>query len=80
MFTDQYDSYVAGSNKQLFSNIMGSVANHEVSVSIPAKSYEMEWLTINAFDAYVFKAVGMIMVPAILVAAGLVIWLKRRKL
>lgn len=80
MFTDQYDSYVAGNNKQLFSNIMSTVADHDVSVSIPVKSYEMNWLTVDAFDSYVFKAFGMIIVPIALIAAGLVIWLKRRKL
>ena len=80
MFTDQYDSYVAGNNKQLFSNIMSTVADHDVSVSIPVKSYEMNWLTVDAFDSYVFKAFGMIIAPIALIAAGLVIWLKRRKL
>jgi ABC-2 type transport system permease protein len=79
LFTDQYDGYVSGNNKQLFSNIMGTVADHEVSVSIPVKSYELDWLTVTQKDAYIFKAVFMVIVPLILVVVGLVIWIKRRK-
>jgi ABC-2 type transport system permease protein len=79
LFTDQYDSYVSGNNKQLFSNIMGTIANHEVSVSIPVKSYELDWLTVSQKDAYIFKTIGMILVPLVLVITGLFIWLKRRK-
>jgi ABC-2 type transport system permease protein len=79
LFTDTFDSYVSGNNKQLFSNIMGTVADHEVSVSIPVKSYELDWLTVSARDAYIFKAIFMILVPLVLVVTGIVIWVKRRR-
>lgn len=79
MFTDYYDSAVAGNNKLLFSNIMGAIANHEVSVSIPVKSYELEMLTVPAQIAYVYRIVFMLLVPLGLLAAGLVIWIVRRK-
>ena len=79
LFTDQYDSYVSGNNKIIFSNIMSNIANHKVSVSIPVKEYEANWLTITARDAYLFKAVTMIVIPLLLVVVGIVIWAKRRK-
>lgn len=79
MFTDYFDSAVSGNNKQLFSNIMGTVASHEVSVAIPVKSYELEWLTVPAQTAYLYRAVFMVNVPIALLAAGLAIWLVRRK-
>lgn len=79
LFTDQYDSYVAGNNKQLFSNIMGTIANHEVSVSIPIKNYELDWLTVPEKDSRLFKSIGMVFVPVVLFVVGLVIWLVRRK-
>ena len=79
LFTDQYDSYVSGNNKQLFSNIMGTIANHEVSVSIPVKSYTLDWLTVPEKDSRIFKSIGMIVIPAVLFIAGLGIWLVRRK-
>lgn len=79
MFTDYYDSAVAGNNKQLFSNIMGTIAGHEVSIAIPVKSYELELLTIPARTAYVYRAVFMVLVPLGSLAVGLAIWLMRRK-
>lgn len=79
MFTDYYDSAVAGNNKQLFSNIMGTIAGHEVSISIPVKNYELETLTIPARTAYVYRAVFMVLVPLSFLAVGLAIWLVRRK-
>jgi ABC-2 type transport system permease protein len=79
LFTDTFDSYVSGNNKQLFSNIMGTVANHEVSTSIPVKSYELEWLTTSQSDAIIFRMIFMVLVPIALVVIGVVIWVRRRK-
>jgi ABC-2 type transport system permease protein len=79
LFTDTFDSYVSGNNKQLFSNIMGTIANHEVSVSIPVKSYELEWLVTSSQDALIFRTIFMFVVPLILIVVGIVIWVRRRK-
>lgn len=79
MFTDYYDSAVAGNNKQLFSNIMGTIAGHEVRVSVPVKSYELPMLTVPIRTAYLYRAVFMVIVPLGLLAAGLAIWMVRRK-
>lgn len=79
LFTDYYDSAVAGNNKQLLSNIMGPIAGHEVSVSIPVKSYELEMLTVPTQTAYLYRALFMIVVPFGLFAAGLAIRVVRRK-
>lgn len=79
MFTDYYDSAVAGNNKQLLSNIMGTIAGHEVSIAVPVKSYELETLTVPAQTAYLYRAVFMVFVPLGLLASGLAIWMVRRK-
>jgi ABC-2 type transport system permease protein len=79
LFTDTFDSYVSGNNKQLFSNIMGTIANHEVSVSIPVKSYELEWLVTSSQDALIFRTIFMFVVPLVLIVVGIVIWVRRRK-
>lgn len=79
MFMDNADSAVSGNNKQLFSNIMGSVADHEVSVSIPVKSYETEYLTASTGDITFFGIIMVVMIPLSLIVVGLVIWLNRRK-
>lgn len=80
MFTDQYDSAVSGNNKQLFANIMGTVADHEVSVSIPVKDYQLEQLTVSTKDTVIFRMIGMVLIPLALIGTGLAIWLRRRKL
>jgi ABC-2 type transport system permease protein len=79
LFTDSFDSYVSGNNKQLFSNIMGTIADHEVSVSIPVKSYELEWLTTSESDAFIFRSIVMFVIPLVLVIIGIVVWVRRRK-
>lgn len=78
MFTDSVDNVVSGNNKQLFSNIMSTLANHETSVSVPVKSYEMDSLTASASDVVAFGVIAVIMIPLALLAAGLIIWLNRR--
>lgn len=79
MFMDNADSAVSGNNKQLFSNIMGTVANHEVSVSIPVKSYEAEYLTASTGDIAFFGLIMIVMIPLLLSVVGMVIWFNRRK-
>lgn len=79
MFMDNADSVVAGNNKQLFSNIVSSIADHEVSVSVPVKSYEVESLTASASDVTFFGIVAVVMIPLTLIIIGMVIWLNRRK-
>ena len=79
MFMDNADSAVSGNNKQLFSNIMGIVADHEVSVSVPVKSYEMEYLTASTGDITFFGVIVVVMIPLALIIMGMGIWLNRRK-
>lgn len=79
MFMDNADNAVSGNNRQLFSNIMGSIADHEVSVSIPVKSYETEYLTASTGDITFFGIIMVVMIPLSLIVVGLVIWLNRRK-
>ncbi|MBQ7944370.1 MAG: Gldg family protein [Lachnospiraceae bacterium] len=79
IFTDSASQAVSGTNQQLFSNIMGTVANHEISVSIPVKSYTMEYLTASTGDIILFEVVAIVAIPLALIIIGLVIWLKRRK-
>ena len=79
MFMDNADNAVSGNNKQLFSNIMGIVANHEVSVSIPVKSYAAEYLAASTGDIAFFGLIMVVMIPLSFIAVGMVIWLNRRK-
>lgn len=79
MFTDNIDQAVSGKNKQLFTNIMSTVANHESSISIPVKSYNLGSLTVSTKDILLFAAIVVVLIPLALIICGLIIWIKRRK-
>ena len=79
-FTDDIDNAVAGNNKLLFTNMMSTVASHEVSISVPVKSYDLDRLTVSASDVIFFEIIVVILIPLGLLIAGFVIWFTRRKL
>lgn len=79
MFTDDADTVVSGANKQLFTNTVSSFVEHEVTVSIPAKSYEVSYLTVTQSDIIMWMLVTTIILPLGCLIAGFVIWFRRRK-
>lgn len=79
MFTDDADSMVSGANKQLFTNTVSSFVEHEVTVSIPAKSYEVSYLTVTQSDIVMWMLVTTIILPLGCMIVGFVIWFRRRK-
>jgi ABC-2 type transport system permease protein len=79
MFTSLADNMVPGYNMKLFSSMISSLAEHENSVAIPAKSFEIGNLTFNARTVLIIGIVTIIILPLGLLIAGLIIWLKRRK-
>lgn len=79
MFTDDADTVVSGANKQLFTNTVSSFVEHEVTVSIPAKSYEVSYLTVTQSDIIMWMFVTTIILPLGCLITGFVIWFRRRK-
>jgi len=79
LFTDEANSMVSGANGVLFTNTVSSFVDHEVSVSIPAKSYEISYLTIPQSKAVLVGMMTIIVIPVGCLAAGFVIWFRRRK-
>lgn len=78
-FTDDVDNAVSGNNKTLFTNIMSTIASHDVSVSVPVKSYDYDKLTASTKDVVLFETIVVILIPLALIITGFVIWFKRRK-
>ena len=78
-FTDDVDNAVSGNNKTLFTNIMSMIASHDVSVSVPVKSYDYDKLTASTKDVVLFETIVVILIPLALIITGFVIWFKRRK-
>lgn len=79
LFTEEANSMVSGGNKQLFSEILSSLVDIENVVSIPAKSYEVSYLTLTEADIVSWRNISIIVLPAGLMIFGLVSWLRRRK-
>lgn len=78
-FTDAANSMVSGANLTMFTNTVGQFVEHEVSVSIPVKSYEVSYLTIPQSKAVLTAVVLTVVIPLGCLAAGFLVWFGRRK-
>lgn len=79
MFTDEASTMVGGANLTVFTNTVGSFADHEVSVSIPVKEYERSRLTVSQASVFAIAPIVTVILPVVFLVAGFVIWLTRRK-
>ena len=79
IFTESASQMVSGANLTLFTNLISQFADHEVSVSIPVKSYEVSYLTVTRTIGLASVAVTVVILPVGCLAAGFVIWFRRRK-
>lgn len=80
IFSDEANAMVSGANQVMFTNTVSSFAKHEVSVSIPAKNYEVSSLMIPQSKAVLFGVLLTVAIPLGCLAAGFIIWFRRRKL
>lgn len=79
LFTDSASQMVGGANQVLFTNTVSRFVDHEVSTSIPVKSYEVSYLTLTQANIFKIAAVVMGVLPVGCLIVGFVIWFKRRK-
>ncbi|MGN0403548.1 MAG: Gldg family protein [Acetatifactor sp.] len=79
IFTDDANSIVSGGNMMLFSNVISQMVMHDVSVSIPVKSYGVSALLVPKSRAMMLGVVTVVIIPLTCLAAGFVIWFRRRK-
>lgn len=79
IFTDEASSMVSGANRILFTNTVSGFVNHEVSVSIPVKSYDVSSLTVPQSMVMMIGLITVILLPFGCLVAGFVIWFRRRK-
>ena len=78
MFTANADSIVPGYNVKLFGSIIAALSEHEVSVSVPVKYYEIGNLI---FSNRTVQLVALVIILAVIIclATGIAIPLYRRK-
>lgn len=79
IFTDSASLMVGGANQMLFTNTVSQFVDHETTVSVPAKDYEVSTLLLSQKDALTLGLITMIVLPVGSLAAGFVIWFRRRR-
>lgn len=77
---DSIDEYVQGSNTQIVNNALKEFIDTDVeTVSVPAKSLQSTQLTVTESGTRVFGVLISIVLPVIVLAWGIVVWIRRRK-
>lgn len=79
MFTDDVSLMVSGANQMLFTNTVSHFVDHEVTVSIPAKDYEVSTLMVTQKSALMLGLITMILLPVSSLVIGFVVWFRRRR-
>lgn len=79
MLDPSIDSYVSGANKELFMNALSLSVGSESSISIDSKSLKADPLIVNSMNAGIIKAVTQYIIPIAILAAGAIVWYRRRK-
>ena len=79
LFTDATNQYTMDNNLQLFTNAISAMTGEGESISIPAKSFEAAYITVPAASALRLGILLMGVIPVGLLAAGIIIWIRRKK-
>lgn len=79
IFTDNASLMVGGANQMLFTNTVSHFVEHETTVSVPAKDYEVSTLLLSQKDALTLGLITMIILPVGILAAGFAVWFRRRR-
>lgn len=79
MLNESIDQTVSGSNSEMVLNALSMMVDHEVSVSIPAKSYEQSTITIPRGTMAMLSLLTTVLLPLAFLALGFVIWIRRRR-
>ena len=70
---------VSGGNLDFFLNCLGWMCGQDQSISIHAKSLSQEYLTISSAEASMLSVVMVFVLPGLLMATGIAIWIRRKR-
>lgn len=79
IFTDNASLMVGGANQMLFTNTVSQFVDHETTVSVPAKDYEVSTLMLTQRSALMLGLITMIVLPVGSLVIGFVVWFRRRR-
>ena len=78
LFTESSNQLVSGANLQLFTNSLSSLVEHETTVSVAVKNYELSYLSLTQSQIVFLAFVTIIVLPLVTLVSGIYVWLKRR--
>lgn len=79
LFTDNANMVVSGANQMLFTNTVSGFTDHESSVSIPVKSYEVSQVIMSDANIVLIGVLTTVVLPLGCLLLGFIIWFRRRK-
>lgn len=79
MFDEYIDSAVSGGNSNLLLNTLNWMGGQEEAISIRAKSLDETGLSVTQSESSFWSIVMIGVVPAALVAIGIIIWARRKR-
>lgn len=79
LFTDAADQMVSGANLALFTNVIGSLSDERETIAIPVKEFQQSSLTVPQSSFLLLGLCCVLLLPIILLGAGIVIWIRRRR-
>ena len=78
--SDTMDTLVQGSNTQIVNNALKEYIHTDVTtISVPAKSLTSDTLTVTESGTRLFGILLAVVAPVIVLAAGIIVWVRRRK-
>lgn len=78
MLNEQINSYVSGLNHDLFLNTINWMSGREESITIHPKTLENEYLQINSFASTFWSIILVFVIPVIVLAIGIYVWMRRK--
>ena len=79
MMAEQFDASVSGANTKLVMGALNEMCQVEDTVSIPSKSLSYTSLMFTAGSMNFWGIAVMVVIPAVFLITGFVIWMRRRK-
>ena len=79
MTQDSIDAYISGVNRKLFADIFSKLVNHPVRIAVPPKSYAYQYVTVSLADARFFGIILSGVLPGLILIAGAILVLVRRR-
>lgn len=79
LLDDATNSSISGGNEDFFLNCVNWLCGSESGISIHAKSLSSEYLTISSGTSSLLTALVVAVIPAGFLAAGLIVWFRRKK-